>query len=88
MFSSHSTFKNKKVAKKLQGRDQECAYLRSSEGDAYRSGVFLNMSTRKTIVRRFFSPCNTVQLDLLVSDDEKREFVKFEEDDEIYDEPV
>ena len=76
---------SKKLVSKLHGRGTECIYLRPSEGGLFRSGIFFNIATRKTITRRSFSPSNTVPFDLFIDKDGKRKLVEFEVEDEICD---
>ena len=47
--------------------------------------MFFNTSTRKRVVRHFFSPCNTVLFNLCISGDGKTQLVEFD-DDESYEE--
>ena len=78
---AHSTM----LVRKLHGQGIECIYLIPSEGGLLRSGIFFNVSTRKTISRRSFSPSNEVPFDLFISKDEKRKLLEFEDEDESYD---
>ena len=82
---SHGIAHTQKLISKLHGRGTECVYLRPPEDGLYRSGILFNVTTRKTITRRSFSPSNDVPFDLFIEKDGKRKLLKFEVKDEICD---
>ena len=73
------------LVSKLYGRGTESIYLRPSEGELFRSGMFFNVATRRTIIRRSFSPSNHIPFDLFITKDGKRKVVEFEIDGEVCD---